>query len=121
MSIYSEQFGKKLRQIMEEKNIRQADLVQRTGIHHGTITNYYKGLYMPRGEKLTKIANALNVSEAYLCGYSDEAALDNYLDNLSEGTAGILVSDPEETAVIQEYRKADEKTRKAVRVLLGLE
>ncbi len=62
-------FCERLKEAMDARNIRQADLVNLTNISKGVINSYVKGRYEPKEEKLTAIAAALNVSETWLCGY----------------------------------------------------
>lgn len=70
--------SQRLQEIMEKRNIRQADIVraaqpfcQRYGINLGknTLSQYVSGKTEPGQEKLTILGLALNVSEAWLMGY----------------------------------------------------
>lgn len=56
----------RLRQVMKEKGISQADLVRLTGISRSGISQYLSGKNIPRQEKLNAIAYALNVSPEWL-------------------------------------------------------
>lgn len=51
------------------RNMRQIDLVERTGIGKSSISTYISGEYEPKQKNIYKIAQALNVSEAWLMGY----------------------------------------------------
>lgn len=61
-------FMQRMKETMQEKGIRQTDLVEKTGIDKGALSSYMNGRYMPNAEKFAKIANALGVSADYLLG-----------------------------------------------------
>lgn len=70
--------SQRLRQIMDERNMRQADIVraaqpfcQQYGVNLGknTLSQYVSGKTEPGQEKLSILGMALNVSEAWLMGY----------------------------------------------------
>ena len=62
-------FSKRLRAIIEEKNLRQIDLCQKTGIGKSAMSQYLRGSFEPKQQNLHALAEALNVSEAWLMGY----------------------------------------------------
>lgn len=62
-------FAKRLRAIIEEKNIRQIDLCQKTGIGKSAMSQYLHGSFEPKQQNLHALAKALDVSEAWLMGY----------------------------------------------------
>jgi len=64
-----ESFVSRLRKAMEIRDMKQADLVERTGLSKSAISQYYSGIYEPKQKALYKIAKALNVNEAWLMGY----------------------------------------------------
>ena len=75
--------SERLQKIMEERNIRQADLARSTGISRGAISNYVLGRYEPKADIIGKLATALNCSATWLWGYDvpmDEAAYQSTLD-----------------------------------------
>lgn len=49
-------------------NLKQADLVVRTGISKGALSSYISGRYIPKQNNIHLIAKALNVSESWLMG-----------------------------------------------------
>lgn len=59
----------RLRQALELRGMRAADLVDKTGIPKGTISYYLSGKTEPKADRLYLIAQALNISEAWLLGY----------------------------------------------------
>ena len=61
-------FMQRMKETMQEKGIRQTDLVEKTGIDKGALSSYMNGRYMPNAEKVAKIAKALGVSVDFLLG-----------------------------------------------------
>lgn len=51
------------------RGMRATDLAEKTGINKTTISYYINGKTVPRSSKLYLIAQALDVSEAWLLGY----------------------------------------------------
>ena len=66
---------------MEEKKIRQVDLCNKTGINKGLMNSYINGVCKPKHEKLKKLSEALDVSEAWLMGYDIEDAIRKETNN----------------------------------------
>ena len=59
----------RMRQAMDVRQMKQTDLVRKTGIGKSSISTYLSGDYEPKQKNIYKIALALNVSEAWLMGY----------------------------------------------------
>lgn len=59
----------RLREIMEQRNLKQADLVRETGMNRGTISRYLSGEVEPRQDAAYKLAKVLDVAELWLWGY----------------------------------------------------
>ena len=51
------------------RHMRQAELVKLTGINKSAISSYISGAYEPKQKNIYRIAEALNVSEAWLMGH----------------------------------------------------
>lgn len=62
-------FQNRLKQAMEEKNIKQVDLVEKTKLDKTLINKYLAGVTNARQRKLTILAEALGVNEVWLMGY----------------------------------------------------
>lgn len=59
-------FGKKLKRLLEERNITQTKLAEMLGCRQSIISRWIKGVSAnPKKETIDKLANALNVSSAY--------------------------------------------------------
>ena len=61
--------GTRLKIAIGQKGITQTVLAYRLGVDRSQITNWIKEKYEPRDEFKQKIANVLNVSEAWLSGF----------------------------------------------------
>jgi transcriptional regulator with XRE-family HTH domain len=68
----------RLEQIMAERNLRQIDIInlcepfaKKYNVRFGRsdLSQYLSGKYLPKQKKLTILAKALNVNEAWLMGY----------------------------------------------------
>lgn len=59
----------RLQEAMDARGLRAVDIVEKTGIPKVTISYYLSGKTTPRAPKLYLIAQALDVSEAWLLGY----------------------------------------------------
>ena len=61
-------FASRLNKAMELRNMKQSELVEKTGITKGAISQYLKGKYAPKQINTYKIAKALNVNPVWLLG-----------------------------------------------------
>lgn len=62
-------FKNRLKELLLEKNMTQKDLSDLTGITPSSISDWIKGKYEAKQDKIDIIATSLNVSQAYLMGY----------------------------------------------------
>lgn len=60
----------RLAEALEVRGILPAELSRRTGVNKGTISKYLKGEYLPKQSKIATMADALEVSPAWLMGYN---------------------------------------------------
>lgn len=74
--------SQRLKEAMELRDMKQADLVRLTGIDKASISLYVSGKYSPKGDKLYKLAMALNVSSAWLSGFNVPMQDDDCYSNL---------------------------------------
>ena len=59
----------RIKEAMEIRSMRQADIVEKTGISKGALSSYISGKYVPKQTNTYKIAKALNVDPSWLMGY----------------------------------------------------
>ena len=64
-------FQNRLKEAMEIRQLRQSDLCEITGIPKSAMSQYVKGSFEPKQDRLWAIAKALNVNEAWLMGYAN--------------------------------------------------
>lgn len=62
----------RLRTLMREKDITQAELSRLTGIRASSISDWLKGKYTPKQDKIALLADALHVTPAWLLGYGTD-------------------------------------------------
>lgn len=78
----------RLKQALERKGWKAVDLVERTGVPKGAISYYLAGKSQPKADRLYILARALDVSEAWLCGFdvpmarTDDQEKNDQLDQL---------------------------------------
>lgn len=101
----STQFINRLKSVMAEHKITQTELAKRTGIRQSSISDWLNNRYEPKQDKVYLLANALNVSPAWLLGY-DEPDIPKPKDG--------YYTDPE-TAEFAEYLR----TRPGARMLFS--
>ena len=58
--------------VRNERGMTNADVSRLTGISAATLSQWKSGQYIPKAEKLVKIANALNCSVSILTGQKTE-------------------------------------------------
>lgn len=61
--------AKRIKEAMNEKEMKQAELVSLTKISKGALSSYISGKYEPKQTNIYKLAKALGVNEAWLMGY----------------------------------------------------
>lgn len=54
---------------LDLRNMKQAELAERSGYNRGTISNWVKNKYHPKSNALAVLARILDVSELWLAGY----------------------------------------------------
>lgn len=63
-----EEFNVRLQKALALSGLKQADIVERTGIGKGMLSSYLSGKYKPKQNNTYKLALVLNVNEAWLMG-----------------------------------------------------
>lgn len=62
----STQLNERLIRLMNERGLKQKDLVRITGIKKGSISRYVRGTATPKQDRIPLLARALGVTDAYL-------------------------------------------------------
>lgn len=127
-----ESFKNRFEIALRERKMNQAYISEKTGIAHGTISNYARGKYAPRSDKRKQIAEVLKVNEAWLAGYDvpkyfTDLSVDDQLTDLEKDPADQMpffgrmehVTD-EEFSLLNAYRKADSNIQNAIKLMLNI-
>lgn len=69
---YSAIISAKLREALEAKGMKQADLVKLIGLGKSAISQYLSGKVTPKQDKIELLAKALNVDASWLIGVDEK-------------------------------------------------
>ena len=94
-----EEFNIRLQKALALSGLKQADIVERTGIGKGMLSSYLSGKYKPKQNNTYKLALVLNVNEAWLMG------LDVPMERGSSAIGFKLTA--AEERLIEKYRQLD--------------
>lgn len=104
---------KRLHELMSALNIKQNDIADKTGLNKSTISNYCNGNRVPNQTNLAIIADAFNISPAWLMGY--EVNMMRNKDQLVDYIASI-----EERDILMKLQEIDESDRELILATLEL-
>lgn len=102
----------RLKQVMEELDINQSELVRRTGINKGALSSYISGRYIPKQRAIYALASALDVSEPWLMGY------DVPKNRVEDSNTSLS---PNEKNLLDLYRDLDDKGQHTVDTVTQME
>lgn len=63
------EFKDRLKEVLDRKGLRAVDLMEMTGVPKSAISFYMAGKSKPKADRIYIIAQALDISEAWLLGY----------------------------------------------------
>lgn len=88
-------FQHRLKIALDDAKISQSELGRRTGINRQLISDYLKGKYEAKQDKLYELAKVLNVDEGWLLGVSDkkERRHPEEVQNTNNGNGDITSED----------------------------
>lgn len=69
----SAQFKDRFRQAINKSGLSQAEISRRSNIRKQKISDYLKGKYEPKHDRMRCLAKILNVDESWLMGFSESA------------------------------------------------
>ena len=93
---------KRIKQMMQIRDITQADLARITGIRASSISDYLSGKYQPKQDKIALIAGALSVNPVWLMGY----------DEPKKPISSSIVEKKENRDLLAHYQKLSEHEQK---------
>lgn len=100
--------SKRLKQLMNVLNINQTDIVEKTGLPKSAISMYVNGVREPRQDKISIIADAFSLNEAWLMGY--DVPMERKELSAKEGE--------KDAELIIKFSQLDEKDKKIVTDLI---
>ena len=110
--------AERIKEALELRNMKQTDLVHKTGINKSSISTYLSGEYEPKQRNIYKIAKALNVSEAWLMGndvpmerIEHVAIVNNDSEHLSD----------KDRKLLSDFRSLDTQGQSTVRYIMDNE
>ena len=114
----------RIKQGLQMRNMKQAELADKTGIDKGQISSYLSGKYKPKQENLSLLAAALDVSEYWLMGLDvpmeregSEEAVREQRKRFEAYVQGIYeMREPE--MVLKLYEQLTEENRAKVRLYM---
>ena len=125
-----EKLAERMSDIMRQKKISAAELARRIGTDRSTIGHYLRGDYLPKYDKIQKIADSLGVSVSYITGMTDDPVptgdpgldgfLDRFIRSTQPGSFGSVTVSPEDLEILAAFHEADPRIQSAVRKLLDL-
>ena len=65
------EFSKRLKKAMEQNNISQSELCEKTHIPKSAMSQYVSGAFKPKQDRVYLMAKALGVNEAWLMGFPE--------------------------------------------------
>lgn len=121
--MYYNIFSKRLKEAMTDKNIKQIDLANKTGLDKSLISNYLANKYKPKEDNLYIIAKALNVNPVWLMGYdvsktNDDITTDVERDSiLTTHIQNLAKNELEKELLIRTTMLDDENQRKLLELV----
>lgn len=95
---------KRLLEMMNILDIKQSDIVKKTGIQKSSLSNYISGRRVPRQDQLSLIADPYDINPAWLMGYD----VPMYYEDIVK----IETIDQEEANLLLMYRDMSKDSKK---------
>lgn len=111
----------RLREAMNIRGKKQADLVRETSINRSAISRYLSGEYEPKNKPIYELSKALDVSEQWLMGYSVPMERPKSQKN-NDAISDIVLElrkDEDFLSIVLKISKMDSEKRKSLKNLLG--
>ena len=115
----------RIKQALKLRNMKQVDLVAKTGIDKSQISSYLSGKYKPKQENLSLIAMALDVDEYWLMGQdvpmernSDAGTAAKEQAKRVEAYANQIYATREQEMVWKAYERLSEENRLRARTYM---
>lgn len=86
-----EKFNVRLEKAMQLRNIKASELSEKANIPKSAISQYLSGLYEAKQKSIFKLANVLNVSEAWLMGLDVPMEVNTKIDKIGNVVTSIPI------------------------------
>lgn len=106
--------SKRLREFMDIYNLRQADIIEKTGISSSCLSSYLSGKREPKSDKIGLIASAYNVNPMWLMGFDSKMEKDN-IETMAEIDAEITNTPIELKEYMLKLANMNSENQKAVK------
>lgn len=95
IEIPKESCGSRIKKALAIRNMTQAELCQKTKIPKSALSEYLKGLYDPKQDRLLIMSEALNVDPVWLMGFDvsmekEDKKISPHEEDLTEGEMVML-------------------------------
>lgn len=116
--------AKRLREALNDNNMKAQELADKTGINKASISQYINGSHAPSNLSAGKMAEVLNVSPLWLMGFEviREVRTENkeILDKMFDSGEVEIAKEHEKKALelYEKYTKADPNIKAAIEALL---
>ena len=112
--------AKKLSYYMNINDKSQQDLADYIGVTQATVSNWCKGLKMPRMDKIDKICSFLNISRSDLMDEKDDTAKEPgyFLNEDARELAQFMYENPEYKVLFDTTRKVKREDIKFVKQMI---
>lgn len=105
------EFKDRLKEAMTRLNVSQSALVQQTNIPKSAMSQYLSGAFVPKHERMSALAQALNVQEAWLIGYDVPMNRDIKIAIYNEESGSYDDENPHILKICEIMEKADVDTQ----------
>ena len=113
-------FKDRLKEAMDIKKISQSELVNITGIPKSALSQYLSGAFVPKKDRLSILAKALNVRETWLIGYDVPMRPQFYIDTEEESIIADEILEYIQTLSPSEQKAELERLKIAEKNFAGL-
>lgn len=106
--------SQRIREALSLRNMRQSELVEKTGITKSALSCYISGKYEPKQNNIYLMAKSLDVNEAWLMG------LDVPMERVFPNKTSEITPDEFEK-IVKPYRELDERGKDIIDAILKIE
>lgn len=115
--------SKRLQELMDMFDIKQSDIVAKTGITKSALSNYIHGTREPRQDQISKIADPYQINPAWLMGYDVPMTMAESiilkLEKIEEAGMHLIGITDEEIEMIETFRNLNEESKRQLVLMLA--